>query len=46
MRGVAEEIAAQLRRPFPIGRVTRDAAVARMVAAGPSYDFAHLQSDA
>ena len=46
MRGLADAIAAELGRAFPVGRTTRDADVERMVASGASYDFAHLMNDA
>jgi uncharacterized protein YbjT (DUF2867 family) len=46
LRQVAGVIAALLGRPFPVGRTSRDADVARLVAGGSSHDFAHLMNDA
>jgi uncharacterized protein YbjT (DUF2867 family) len=46
MRQIGGEIAAQLRRPFAVERTQRDADIAAMVAAGATYDFAHLMNDA
>lgn len=46
MRQIAEIIAKQLGRPFPVEQTPRGANIAGLVAHGLSHDFAHLMSDA
>jgi len=46
LRRIADELATQLHRPFPVGHTSRDADVTAMVAAGATHDFAHLMNDA
>jgi len=46
LRAIAAVLERELARSFPCQRTTRSANVAAMVAAGASYDFAHLMNDA
>jgi uncharacterized protein YbjT (DUF2867 family) len=46
MRQVAEQIAKQLGRPFPVDQTPREAVIEELVSHGLSVDFAHLMNDA